>query len=132
MRWTVPVAVAIAAGLACSPFHFEWPALRAFGNEPFWNVTIPVSDSIVYGRMGEANVSFPYEPSDYVEGDSALVLGPLRDPSDEHEITIRITAEDCQDTMADVVHPMRARVVIDGEELFGCARYLEKTSSGER
>lgn len=128
MRWSLAVAVTIVLGLACT-MSFEWPAIRAFGNEPFWNVTIPAADSIVYGRMGEPDISFPYEASDYFEGDSALVFGPLRDPSDRHEIEIRIIAEDCQDTMADIVHPMRALVVFDGEELSGCARYMAPEES---
>ena len=123
MQWSLAVAVTIVLGLACT-MSFEWPTIRAFGNEPFWNVTIPVGDSIVYGRMGEADISFPYAASDVTEGDSVLVLGPLRDSSDEHEIEVRITAGDCQDTMADIVHPMRALVVIDGEDLSGCARYM--------
>jgi len=123
MRWSLAVTVTIALGLACT-MSLEGPAIRAFGNEPFWNVTIPVGDSIVYGRMGEADISFPYDASDYVEGDSALILGPLRASSGEHEIEVRIAAGDCQDTMADVVHPMRALVVFDGEELSGCARYM--------
>jgi len=128
MQWSLAVAVTIVLGLACT-MSFEWPTIRAFGNEPFWNVTIPVGDSIVYGRMGEADISFPYVASDVTEGDSVLVLGPLRDSSDEHEIEVRITAGDCQDTMADIVHPMRALVVIDGEDLSGCARYMVPEAS---
>lgn len=130
MRWSLVVAVPIALSLGCTD-SVERREIRAFGNEPFWNVTIPVGDSIVYGRMGEADISFPYEASVYVEGDSALILGPLRNPSDEHELEIRIVAEDCQDTMADVVHPMRALVVIDGEELSGCARFVVPEASSE-
>lgn len=130
MRWSLAITVSMVLGLACT-MSIEGPAIRAFGNEPFWNVTIPVGDSIVYGRMGEVDISFPYEASDFVEGDSALIVGPLRDSSDEHELEVRITAVDCQDTMADVVHPMRARVVIDGEELSGCARYVVPEASVE-
>jgi len=132
MRWSPFLTVTIALGLGCT-MSLEGPAIRAFGNEPFWNVTIPVGDSIVFGRMGEPNLSFTYAASDLVQGDSVLflVVGPLRDPADRHEIEIRIFAEDCQDTMADVVHPMRARVVLDGEELSGCARFVDPEASGE-
>jgi uncharacterized membrane protein len=124
------VAIVIALVPACSTSEPDSLALRAFGNEPFWNVTI--DDSLVYGRLGEADISFPNAASDYVEGDSVVVLGPLRDRTGEHEIEIRISFVDCQDTMADMVHPMRARVIIDGEELSGCARMLDSKAPGER
>jgi uncharacterized membrane protein len=121
MRWSL-AAILVSASLSCGSPGAEVPDLRAFGNEPFWSVTIPTADSIVYGRMGEVDIPFPYEGSEYVEGDSIFVLGPIHDATGQHEIEIRISTQDCQDTMADVVHPMRALVTIDGEELSGCAR----------
>ena len=130
MRWSLGAATMMLLVPACSPPYMEGLALRAFGNEPFWNVTI--ADSIVYGRLGEEDISFPNAESDYAEGDSVLVLGPLRDRTGEHEIEIRISFVDCQDTMADMVHPMRARVIIDGEELSGCARMLDSKPPAER
>jgi uncharacterized membrane protein len=132
MRCSLGLAIALPLGLACHPSHTEGPAIRAFGNEPFWSVTIPVADSIVYGRMGEVNISFAYVAADHLDSDSAFVFGPMRDGSNQHTIEIRISAADCQDTMADIVHPMRARVVIDGEELSGCARYVVPEASAER
>ena len=117
------VTILIVVALACGRPDPETLPLRAFGNEPFWNVTLS-ADGIVYGRMGEADVSFPYESPRHVGDASATrVFGPLRDDSGQHEIEMRISSEDCQDTMADVVHPMRATVFMDGEELTGCARH---------
>lgn len=122
MRWTLATTAAITLSLACVEYNIEMPAFRAFGNEPFWNVTIPLTDSIAYDRMGEARIWFPFEASDYVEDDSVFVLGPIHDATGLHEIEIRISVQGCQDTMADVVHPMRSLITIDGEELSGCAR----------
>jgi uncharacterized membrane protein len=120
----ITAAMALASlGLGCTSYDPDLPALRAFGNEPFWSVTIPAGDSIVYSRLGAAEISFPLEVPR--ETDSVRVYGPLKDPTGQHEIEVRVSTEDCQDTMADIVHPMRARVVIDGEELFGCARWLD-------
>lgn len=132
MRWGLAGAVAIIPGLACITYNIEMPPLRAFGNEPFWNVTIAVADSIVYQRMGEADISFPYEASDYVEGDSVLAIGPLHDATGLHQIEIRILGGDCQDTMADIVHPMRALVTIDDEDLSGCASFQDSEAAEER
>jgi uncharacterized membrane protein len=120
----IAAAMALASlGLGCNSFDADVQALRAFGNEPFWNVTIPAGDSIVYSRLGEADISFPLEVP--LETDSTLVYGPLSDNSGQHEIVVRLYRGDCQDTMADQVHPMRASVTVDGEELSGCARWLE-------
>jgi len=96
---------------------------RAFGNEPFWSVTISEVDGIVYSRLGEEVVAFPYESPSYAKRDTrTFTIGPLEDVAGEHTIEIVISEEPCQDTMADTVHLMRAIVVVDGEELRGCAR----------
>ncbi len=92
--------------------------IRAFGNEPFWSVTISEASGIVYSRLGEEDVAFPYDSRSYATRDALRsTIGPLEDAAGEHTIEI--------DTMADTVHPMRAIVVVDGEELRGCARRPE-------
>jgi len=100
--------------------------IRAFGNEPFWNVVISEAGGIIYSRLGDEDVAFPYEPPSYAERDVLiLTIGPLEDAAGEHTIEIVISVEPCQDTMADAVHPLRAIVVVDGEKLRGCARRSE-------
>lgn len=131
MRWGLAAVVAIIPGLACITYNIEMLPLRAFGNEPFWTVTIAVTDSLVYQRMGEADISFPYEVSDNVEGDSVLTIGPLRDATGLHQIEIRILGGDCQDTMADIVYPMIALVTIDDEDLSGCAYFQDFEAAEE-
>ena len=97
--------------------------IRAFGNEPFWSVLISDAGGILYSRLGEEDVAFPYESPSYAARDALRsTIGPLEDSAGEHTIQIVISVEPCQDTMADTVHPMRAIVVVDGEELRGCAR----------
>jgi uncharacterized membrane protein len=97
--------------------------IRAFGNEPFWSVLISESGGILYSRLGDEDVVFPYESPSYATRDALRsTIGPLEDVPGEHMIQIVISEEPCQDTMADTVHPMRAIVVVDGEELRGCAR----------
>jgi uncharacterized membrane protein len=119
MRWR-PVTVApIVLALGCAPAGPDLPALRVFGNEPFWNVLIQTGDEIVYTRLGEGPVVFAYEAPRTAAGDSKTwVYGPIETADGAREIEIRISQLDCQDTMADAVHPMRA-------ELTGCARRLD-------
>ena len=54
MRWSLSAATLMLLVPACSSPYLEGLALRAFGNEPFWNVTI--ADSLVYGRLGEEDI----------------------------------------------------------------------------
>jgi uncharacterized membrane protein len=97
--------------------------IRAFGNEPFWSVLISEAGGIVYSRLGEEDVAFPYDSPSYATRDALRsTIGPLENAAGEHTIEIVISEEPCQDTMADTVHPMKAIVVVDGEELRGCAR----------
>ena len=114
---------------ACAPTPestaIDAPPLRAFGNEPFWNVELPVEGDIVYSRLGEPGITFPrVAPTTARDSVTTLVYGPVADSSGNHAIEVRIVEEDCPDTMADVVHPMRATAVVDGETLHGCARPL--------
>ena len=126
MRCNLVAAALIVLTLACRPSDLGTSALRAFGNEPFWNVTVSAAAGIVYRRLGEEEITFPYQaPRHPVDDGTTLVFGPLRTGSGEHEIEMRVSEEDCQDTMADTIHPMRAIVILDGEELTGCARRLD-------
>ena len=123
MRCKYGTVLPIVITLTCGQAEVETPALRAFGNEPFWSVTISEVDGIVYSRLGEEDVAFPYESPSYATRDTpTFTIGPLEDDEGERTIEIVISEEPCQDTMADTVHPMRAIVVVDGEELRGCAR----------
>lgn len=133
MRQKTVAALLVVLSAACGSPEAETPALRAFGNEPFWNVTLSAADGIVYGRLGEADIAFPYHAPQEVAGDPAsLVFGPVRDSTAQHEIEVQVSDEECPDTMADVLHPMRAKVIVDGEELLGCARALDESPPGER
>ena len=133
MRQKTVAALLVALSAACGSPEAETPALRAFGNEPFWNVTLSAANGIVYGRLGEADIAFPYHAPQDVAGDPAkLVFGPVRDSTRRHEIEVQVTDEECPDTMADAIHPMRAKVIVDREELLGCATVLDEARQGER
>ena len=132
MHWTLVAAASIVVVLACGPADLGTATLRAFGNEPFWNVAVSDTAGIVYERLGEEELIFPYQaPRHPADDGTTLLFGPLRTESGEHEIEMRVSEEDCQDTMADAVHPMRAIVILDGEELTGCARRLDEDPAPE-
>lgn len=114
-----------ACGTTPEPTVADAPPIRAFGNEPFWNVELSSEGGIVYSRLGEPGVTFPWvPPTTLPDSATTLVYGPVADSSESHEIEVRIVEEDCPDTMADIIHALRATVVLDGETLHGCARPL--------
>ena len=136
MRRGLTVLVTAVWIAACIPTPettaTDSPPLRAFGNEPFWNVELSNEGGIVYTRMGEPGITFPWAaPTTTSDSVTTLAYGPVADSSGSHGIAVRIVEEDCPDTMADVIHPMRATVVVDGETLHGCARPLGEVP-GER
>jgi len=122
-----------AACVQLSSEDLATPPLRAFGNEPFWDVTFFWGDSVVYTRLGEERRLFPAVLPDAAVIDSTgFAYGPVRDASGRNEIEVRIFAESCQDTMADLVHPMRSTVILDEQEHSGCARWVGDAPPAER
>ena len=126
MRYGLLAILWVCGFVGCGSDPQEAPDLRAFGNEPFWNVTVSSAEGIVYGRLGEGDLAFPAVPRTGT-GDASdeWTWGPVADASDAHRIEVRIWVDECSDTMSDIVHPMRATVIVDGDELSGCARRLD-------
>lgn len=86
------------------------------GNEPFWNVAI-TAENIVYHRMGEEKVSFPYvEPQR--EGDSWIFQ---TEKSGANAIKVTVLPGECMDSMSGEKFNYSATVEINGETLKGCA-----------
>ena len=92
MRLKTVVVLLVVLSSACVSPQAETTDLRAFGNEPFWNVTLSASDGIVYGRLGEADIAFPYQaPREAVGDPTSLVFGPVRDSTRRHQIEVQVT-----------------------------------------
>ena len=89
--------------------------LRALGNEPFWNVDVSAA-SVRIGRLGFDDIDF-------------TAAGPAVDDGrrtwtgegSEHRFELVVTEDECADTMVDRTYPFTARLVLDGQELNGCA-----------
>lgn len=132
MRYILATTLVSLFAAACERPATEVREVRAFGNEPFWSVTISATGGIVYGRLGEEDILFPAAAPRISESGNGFTFGPVKSDSGEHEIEIRILEEDCQDTMADIVHPMRSTVMLDGVTHSGCARDLAAEPPAER
>jgi uncharacterized membrane protein len=88
---------------------------RLLGTEPFWSVEM-TRDGLVYTRLGADSIRFPFgELRRRPRNDE------MRTSVGGHEIMARVSRGRCSDGMSDRVYRFTARVVIDGEQLDGCA-----------
>ena len=92
---------------------------RAFGNEPFWHVDIS-EESIRFSLLGEPDLVFPYRTP--IRSSAGILYDSRTDTDPAHQIEIVIHEQQCSDTMADATYDYTARVVLDGQDYFGCAR----------
>ena len=91
---------------------------RALGNEPFWHVDIS-EESIRFSLLGEPDLVFPYRPP--IRSSAGILYDSRTDTDPPHQIEIVIHEQQCSDTMADATYDYTARVVLDGQDYFGCA-----------
>lgn len=107
------------AGGATPAPGMEGLEYRAFGNEPFWSVSISPGE-IAFQELGSGELLFPHAPSEQT-GDVRIYRARTQTPA-AHEIRIEIRKTDCSDTMADAVYGYAADVLLDGRAYRGCAR----------
>ena len=89
--------------------------LRALGNEPFWHVDVSTT-SVRVGRLG-------FEDLEFAVTGPAVAAG-IRTWAGEggaHQFELVVELAECSDTMVDRTYPFTARLVLDGQELNGCA-----------
>ncbi|MDF1865157.1 MAG: hypothetical protein P1U70_10000 [Saprospiraceae bacterium] len=86
------------------------------GNEPNWNIQIKPS-GITWFLMGESRVNFPYKKP--VEEGNSIVF---QSKNDSGSITIKISKDQCPDSMADVMHPFTSEINVNGTIYKGCAQ----------
>ena len=107
-----PVAPPAAAAPTVAAPTTDAVAMRAFGNEPFWEMT----------DKGDGTLEF--STPDKPDGGSFAVTRS-DDASGIHyagnEVKLDIAKQDCSDGMSDNRYPMTAEFEIGGEFLKGCA-----------
>ena len=93
--------------------------LLASGNEPSWNLNVSAR-GIVFARMGEDDVIFPYAEATQTNG--KRVHSSRIENADDHQIEIVIEESPCSDTMSGARFTHIAEVTFDGHVYRGCAR----------
>lgn len=92
----------------------------AMGNEPGWHAVIYPDERIDFvGDYGSNEVTLPYvHPA--IEGtESRYQTG-----DEEHQMTLSISEQGCQDTMSDTPFEYTVRVTLNEHEYRGCGRNL--------
>jgi uncharacterized membrane protein len=109
---------ATAEGWGCR--ESEQPYLvRAFGNEPSWNVLV-AADGIALAEPDRSEpLLFPYAPPS-VDGAKRIYTTRLDTPK-VHELELMLEKADCFDSMVDARYSYRAYLTLDGRWLSGCA-----------
>lgn len=91
-------------------------AFRAFGNEPFWSLTI-AADSITLIRPGESERTWHGGQRVPALGEFTITAG---NPA-ASGVAVRVTAEPCRDTMTGSYFGHSATVRLGGDSIVGCA-----------
>ena len=98
---------------------------RAVGNEPGWHLEIQQGRQLLYvGDYGEQRVSTP-DPGEQVTGQSRS----YRASTEAAELAVDILATPCFDSMSGEAFPAAVTVTVNGRQLQGCGRDLERLSN---
>jgi len=89
--------------------------LRALGNEPFWHVDVAAA-AVLVGRLGLEDLEFAVTGPTAADG-----IRTWAGEGGGHRFELVVTEDECADTMADRTYPFTARLVLDGQEMRGCA-----------
>ena len=95
---------------------------QAFGNEPFWSVTV-WEDSVVFAQPDDpARVAWPSTQVKATRDPAGTRTWTAQDHGGLPVLTLTIDRATCTDGMSGEVTTFRARARLSGRELHGCAR----------
>ncbi|MCP5147339.1 MAG: MliC family protein [Pseudomonadales bacterium] len=98
---------------------------RAVGNEPGWHLEIQQGRQLLFvGNYGEQRLSTP-DPGVQVAGQHRS----YRASTEAVELAVDILATPCFDSMSGEAFPAAVTVTVNGRELQGCGRDLERLSN---
>jgi putative lipoprotein len=86
---------------------------RAYGNEPFWNVEVSYG-GLRLNRLGSESQTWPTVQEHTIENG-------VRYEGDGPPFMLTLVREPCRDSMSGAYFGVSARLVLDAEELRGCA-----------
>ena len=90
--------------------------LRALGHEPSWLILIDEDAIALNLDFGARQIDFPAVAPEISAGGFRYVT-----EADDSRLTLVLDRQACNDTMADVAYPLRARFTLDGDARVGCA-----------
>ncbi len=99
----------------CQDSGFPYLTLRAFGNEPFWNIQLG-NQGLVLQQPERAPVALPYIHEFLADGQQYI-----SSQSDNEELQLWISAQPCIDSMSGNWYAWTARLQWQGQRLSGCA-----------
>jgi len=99
---------------------------KAQGNEPFWHLTVDFERGLQLHRMGSDEPVMTPFPGRTIDRESRdLTLSAI---TEAHHLVIRISEENCLDTMADESYPYSVSVQLDDSiTLNGCGHLMDDT-----
>lgn len=106
-----------AEGHGCDDLNFKRLALRASGNEPFWQVEVG-SKGLVLSRPSQAPLALPYLEEQLPEG--RLNISSEANGS---RLELWLAPQRCVDGMSGALHHLSAELRLDGQVLRGCAHF---------
>ena len=97
------------------PYDFE-----AFGNEPFWHVTVDGAQLVL--ERPERPLELAFVADTPVTHGALTTITAHRDEGRVRELKIGLLRDACRDGMSDAWYPYRAEVRFGTTALHGCAR----------
>jgi len=90
--------------------------LRALGHEPSWLILIDEAAISLNLDFGARQIDFPFVAPEISAAGIRYVT-----EADDSRLTLVLDRQPCNDTMADLAYPFRARFTLDGDARVGCA-----------
>ncbi|MDH2199125.1 COG3650 family protein [Ectopseudomonas oleovorans] len=104
-------------GPSCDDLNFKRLALRASGNEPFWQLEVG-SKGLVLNRPEQEPLALPYLEEQLPDGR----LNFSSEANGQH-LDLWVAPQRCVDSMSGTVNHLSAELRLDGQVLRGCAHF---------
>lgn len=104
-------------GHGCMDEEFQHLHIKAFGNEPFWNIRLN-HQGLVLQQPGQQTVALPYIHEQLGDG-----LQLISSQADRQSLKLWVSPHACIDDMSGAWFALSARLEWQGQILNGCAYY---------
>lgn len=104
-------------GHGCDDLNFKRLALRASGNEPFWQVEVG-NRGLVLNRPDQEPLALPYLEEQMPDGRLHL-----SSEANGQRLELWVAPQRCVDNMSGALNHLSAELRVDGQVMRGCAHY---------